>query len=83
MRYIGTHVSIAGGINRALERAQRLGINAIQIFLKNSNRWKSRRYTEVERDDFLSMKKSFKDIKIFAHSGYLINLAGGGENLRK
>jgi deoxyribonuclease-4 len=83
MRYIGTHVSIAGGINRALERARRLDINAVQIFLKNSNRWKSRLYTAVERDDFLSMKKAFGDIKIFAHSGYLINLAGGGENLRK
>ncbi len=83
MRYIGTHVSIAGGINRALERVQRLGINAVQIFLKNSNRWKSRLYTAIERDDFLSRKKAFEDIKIFAHSGYLINLAGGGENLRK
>jgi deoxyribonuclease-4 len=83
MRYIGTHVSIAGGIDRSLARARKLNINAIQIFLKNSNRWKSRLYTEAERDNFLSGKKDIGDVRIFAHSGYLINLAGGGENLKK
>lgn len=83
MRYIGTHVSIAGGVDRALERARRLDINAIQIFLKNSNRWRSRLYTEAERENFLSGKKDSGDLRIFAHSGYLINLAGGGENLKK
>lgn len=83
MRYIGTHVSIAGGVDRALARARRLDINAMQIFLKNSNRWRSRLYTEAERENFLAEKKGSGDLRIFAHSGYLINLAGGGENLKK
>jgi len=83
MRKIGLHLSISGGLTQALKKASNLGVNAVQIFLKNSNRWESKPYTDQEIDDFLKIKSQYKDILIFAHTGYLINIAGQGENLKK
>jgi len=73
---IGVHLSISGGLYRALEKSKELNIQAVQIFLKNSNRWKAKPYSDDDIQKFLSMKSSMPDIAVFAHSGYLINLAG-------
>ena len=75
---IGVHLSIAGGLYRALEKSRELKIQAVQIFLKNSNRWKAKPYSADDIDKFLNVKSSMPDIAVFAHSGYLINLAGSG-----
>jgi len=82
MRPFGLHLSISGGLHLALEKALELKVTALQIFLKNSNRWESKPYTESEIKKFLEVQARSK-LKIFAHSGYLINLAGEGEFLKK
>ncbi len=83
MRQIGVHLSISGGLHRAVEKAAQLNIQAVQIFLKNSNRWEARPYSEEDISAFLKSRKTAKDIAIFAHSGYLINLAGIGDVKKK
>ncbi len=75
MSYIGVHVSIAGGIYKALQRAKTLDINTVQIFLKNARKWNFPEYTEKDINRFRSEMENFDDLKIFAHAGYLINLA--------
>ena len=37
---IGAHLSIAGGLDIALERGQALGCRAIQIFTHNRAQWR-------------------------------------------
>lgn len=83
MRYIGIHVSIAGGVTQSLKRAHDLNVNAIQIFLKNCNRWESPPYSKDLIREFHFLRGCLPELKIFAHSGYLINLAGSGKNLKK
>ena len=83
MRYIGIHVSIAGGIHKSLRRAKTLNVNAIQIFLKNARKWRSIAYKESAIKKFHLEKSSFVDIKVFAHSIYLNNLASRGKAERK
>lgn len=83
MRYIGIHVSIAGDIYRALLRAKVLDINAVQIFLKNARKWKAPRYKAKDVERFHQEKGKFEDIKLFAHAGYLVNLAGRGIVLKR
>jgi deoxyribonuclease-4 len=73
---IGVHLSISGGLYLALEKSRELKIQAVQIFLKNSNRWKAKPYSADDIEKFLNAKSGIPDIAIFAHSGYLINLAG-------
>jgi endonuclease IV len=36
---LGAHMSIAGGLSRALERGRSIGCSAIQIFVKNNMQW--------------------------------------------
>ncbi|RIK25617.1 MAG: deoxyribonuclease IV, partial [Chloroflexi bacterium] len=38
---LGMHVSIAGGVDLAIERGVALKCDAIQIFNKNNNQWKA------------------------------------------
>ncbi|MDY6933444.1 MAG: deoxyribonuclease IV [Spirochaetota bacterium] len=78
MRYIGVHVSVAGGLYKSLMRAKILGINAIQIFLKNARRWENPPYKNEDVELFKINRRKFDDLQVFAHSGYLINLAAKG-----
>jgi deoxyribonuclease-4 len=82
MRKIGIHLSTAGGLVNAVREGIELGVNTVQFFLKNPNRWVYRDYTENEIQLFRE-EAELSGIEFFAHSGYLINLSGKGENLRK
>lgn len=81
MRILGVHLSISGGMYRALEKAEALGIQAVQIFLKNSNQWISRPYTDEEIRLFKERWSHIPGLRVIAHTGYLINLAGEGVTL--
>lgn len=35
MKYVGAHVSAAGGVENAVQRAHELGANAFALFTKN------------------------------------------------
>ena len=36
---LGAHMSIAGGVSKALERAASVQANAVQVFTKNNRQW--------------------------------------------
>jgi len=72
---IGTHVSIAGGVSRSVERADRLDCLAMQIFVKNSNRWESPDLEVAEVERFCSARSRSSLKRCVAHDSYLINLA--------
>jgi deoxyribonuclease-4 len=72
---IGAHVSIAGGLHKAFERGAVLQCRAIQIFLKNSNQWKSRTLTEQDQILFREARQNTVIKTVLAHDSYLINLA--------
>jgi len=72
MPKLGSHMSIAGGVDRAVERGASIGCAAIQIFLKNNFQWTGRTYTTAEIARFKANVAQTR-IVVFAHSGYLIN----------
>jgi deoxyribonuclease-4 len=78
---LGSHQSIAGGIENALARGQEVGCDTIQIFVKTPNRWASRALAE---ENILAFKEAVSRTNIwpvFAHSLYLINLGTPDEGL--
>jgi deoxyribonuclease IV len=75
MRLLGAHMSAAGGADKAIERGAEVGCKAIQIFVKNNNRWFGKPLEQKEIDNFIKKQKE-TGIFVFAHTGYLINLAG-------
>ncbi len=72
---IGAHMSIAGGVQKALERGAALNCRTIQLFTKNANQWRAKPLSE---DDIKAFKKARRETGIqpaVAHDAYLINIA--------
>jgi len=79
----GAHMSIAGGIYKALERGRGVGCRTIQIFLKNNNQWKAKALAEEDRLLFQKAQESTGIRPVVAHDSYLINLASPDSHLYK
>lgn len=71
----GAHMSIAGGVDRAVERGANVGARAIQLFTKNNTQWKGKPIGEAEAAAFAVNAERLKVAAVAAHDCYLINLA--------
>ncbi len=71
---LGAHMSIAGGLSRALERGREVGCGAVQIFLKNQRQWAAKLLAADEVRAFRAARRATGVRHVFAHSSYLINL---------
>ena len=83
MKHTGFHVSISGGLHKSFDNAALLGLDTFQVFLKNSTRWTVPALTADEARAFSKRWQASAGVTVHAHTGYLINLAGTGENLEK
>ncbi|HZR05281.1 MAG TPA: deoxyribonuclease IV [Candidatus Udaeobacter sp.] len=72
---LGAHMSIAGGVDMAIERARSIGCTAMQMFVKNNMQWFARPLAREEARTFLEHHQRSELLSIFAHANYLINLA--------
>ena len=80
---IGAHVSIAGGVHTAFDRATQLGSETIQIFASSPRAWKFR---EFKPDDVLKYHEASEETGIapvFIHGSYLVNIGGAPNQLEK
>jgi deoxyribonuclease-4 len=75
MPLLGAHMSVAGGLYRAVEAAQALSMDTVQIFTKNNNQWNARPLAQSEVDAFCQALRSSGLRFPVAHDSYLINLA--------
>ncbi|EBL9669161.1 deoxyribonuclease IV [Salmonella enterica subsp. enterica serovar Nima] len=76
MKYIGAHVSAAGGLANAPARAAEIGATAFALFTKNQRQWRAAPLTPQVIDDFkiACEKYHFSAAQILPHDSYLINL---------
>jgi deoxyribonuclease IV len=72
---LGAHMSIAGGVHMAVERARSIDCTAMQMFVKNNMQWFARPLRRDEIQAFLEHRQREELLSIFAHANYLINLA--------
>jgi deoxyribonuclease-4 len=75
----GAHVSIAGGVDKAVAEAERLRCDGAQIFVKNQKQWRAPPLTEATVRAFHAEQRRTKIKPVFAHASYLINLAAPGQ----
>lgn len=83
MALIGAHISVAGGLYRAFERADALGCEAMQIFTHNQRQWQCKELKYEEIESFYRASKGSSVQKVVSHASYLINLAGSSEIAQK
>jgi len=75
-KYVGAHVSIAGGVENAPLNAQRIGAKAFAMFTKNQRQWQSPPLGEKSVRAFQEnlARVGIKEEHVLPHDGYLINL---------
>ena len=72
---IGAHMSVAGGVSKAVDRALIHGCEALQIFSKNASRWQAPPLDRSEIREFRRRVEAAGITPVVAHASYLINLA--------
>ena len=82
MPRLGAHMSVAGGLPRAVERAVVHRCKALQIFAKNANQWRGRPIPRQEVREFRARIKASRIGPVVSHASYLINLATTNRALR-
>ncbi|WP_163328341.1 deoxyribonuclease IV [Desulfurobacterium thermolithotrophum] len=76
MKFVGAHVSIAGGVFNAPLNAKEIGAKAFALFTKNQRQWKAKPFTEeiIKRFKENMEKVEISPKYILPHDSYLINL---------
>ncbi|MFH5832451.1 deoxyribonuclease IV [Halalkalibaculum sp. DA384] len=76
MKFVGAHVSAAGGVENAPGRAEDIGAKAFALFTKNQRRWKSKPLSDENIAGFKEQVAAlgFSMDYIIPHDSYLINL---------
>jgi len=72
---VGAHVSIAGSLDLAIDRAVEIGAECIQIFGSAPQRWQFLVFPDRQVRAFRQKAERHNISPVFVHSIYLINLA--------
>jgi deoxyribonuclease IV len=72
---VGLHISSAGSLDLAFDRALELGANTFQMFTRNPNQWRFKPIPDETIAAFRDKRKSSGFARIVDHMPYLPNLA--------
>lgn len=78
---LGAHESISGGLHLAFDRAQSVGCDAVQLFVKSSRAWAVKPLTEEEIRLFQERAAQTGIHPVVGHASYLPNPAAPDEDL--
>jgi deoxyribonuclease-4 len=78
---IGAHVSISGGVEKAVKRQEEIGGNCGQIFAGSPRTWSVSEYTEEDGKSFREARDEQGQNPYVIHSTYLVNLATPKDDL--
>jgi len=78
---LGLHVSVAGGVDRAVSRAREKGCDAFQIFSSNPRKWFTKPIPDESAKRFVSLQKQLGLAPAVDHMPYLPNLASANEEV--
>ncbi|WP_121822001.1 deoxyribonuclease IV [Halostella salina] len=80
---VGAHVSIAGGVDNAVERQRDVGGNCGQIFTHSPQVWQDPNIGDDEAETFRTGTAEQLDGPWVIHSSYLVNLCTPKDDLRE
>src|SRR5829696_9105497 len=80
---VGAHVSTAGGLVQAHERAVERGCEAMQVFNQSPRMWRPTRWKPDDVAQFLELRRSSPVRSVMIHAVYLINPATKDREMRR
>ena len=81
MPLFGSHLSISGGYFKAADAAAAYGMDTVQIFTKNNNRWEGKALGDSDIRKFRAAVEKHGLRQPCSHDSYLINLASPNPEL--
>jgi deoxyribonuclease-4 len=72
---IGAHISSAGGIDKAIDRAVDLGADSVQVFTQSPRTWRPTNHDPASFDRFREKRAEAEIGGVLCHALYLCNLA--------
>jgi deoxyribonuclease-4 len=72
---IGAHISSAGGIDKAIDRAVEMGADSVQVFTQSPRTWRPTNHDPASFDRFREKRSEARIGGVLCHAVYLTNLA--------
>jgi deoxyribonuclease IV len=72
---IGAHVSSEGGIHKAIDRAEEMGADSVQVFTQSPRMWRPSNHKPENIERFKARRVEAGIDGVLCHAVYLINLA--------
>ena len=77
--WLGSHLSIAGGMQNAVHAAGDIACDCLQVFTKNQRQWKAKPLLDEEIDAWRSAIEEIgwanEPARVVSHNSYLVNMA--------
>ena len=73
--WLGAHVSAAGGVELAPERANSIGATCMQIFSANQRQWIPKQLSDAQVEEWWSACPYHGIERVIVHASYLLNLS--------
>jgi deoxyribonuclease IV len=73
--FIGAHVSVAGGIHTAIDRAEAMGADSVQVFTQSPRMWRPTNHPPENFERFKERRAEVGIEGVLCHALYLVNLA--------
>ncbi len=72
---IGAHVSVSGGIHTAIDRAEEMGADSVQVFTQSPRTWRPTNHDPANFERFKERRTEAGIAAVLCHALYLVNLA--------
>ncbi len=79
--YIGAHLSSAGGIHTAVDRAEAVGAESLQVFTQSPRAWRPTNHDPATFERFRERRAEVGLHGVLCHALYLCNLAAPNEEV--
>jgi deoxyribonuclease-4 len=78
---IGAHVSSSGGIHTAIDRAEKIGAESLQVFTQSPRAWRPTNHDPATFDRFRERREEAGIGGVLCHAVYLCNLAAPDDDV--
>jgi deoxyribonuclease-4 len=79
----GAHVSSSGGISNAIDRAEAMGCDAVQVFTQSPRMWRPTAHAPEQVERFRRRRDEAGIGAVVCHALYLVNLASPDATIRR
>jgi deoxyribonuclease IV len=77
----GAHVSVSGGIHTAIDRAEAMGADAVQVFTQSPRTWRPTNHDPANFERFKKRRAEAGIDGVVCHALYLVNLAAPDDDV--